>query len=526
MKFSEKLQKLRKEKNYSQEQLADMLDVSRQSVSKWESGQTYPEMDKLISLCKIFGCTMDDLVNDEVNDETIKEKRVMKNSTWFDELLLFIQNVYELFSHSSFKTILKYIGEMVVVVMVECLIYLPYLLLTKQFTNLFSYIFQNNWTYYGIMSSFFNLIYLLLCMIVVIYIFDLHHFKKNITVEKVNKEIISDSKPNENSEEMIQEYKTAGAVVPHDRFNKLLHFLGKCFIFGIKLLTAGIAFFGMLFLIILMVVFVVDLYLLVKGVFLFGILLGTLALSVGLIVILIWIYTFILNKTADWKKLGIVFLSSLCCFGLGCGIGTLEFSSFNIHQTISPQVKLIKHETVLEYEEKMYVEYWNVTYEIDDSLKNIIIQVEESEDNSPLTPIVQNDHVVTFNWNREYSSNNQIKMKYFIEDLKSHNIYSYYDYEHYSKIIVRCSNETYKKLMDNEKASYDNQNMNEISDLTQQLKDLEVQYNTDIHELEVKNQKLQEQNDGLTSENEQLTEQIQEIQNKLESLNEILNSAN
>lgn len=189
-------------------------------------------------------------------------------------------------------------------------------------------------------------------------------------------------------------------------------------------------------------------------------------------------------------------------------------------------MKLIKHETVLEYEEKMYVEYWNVTYEIDDSLKNIIIQVEESEDNSPLTPIVQNDHVVTFNWNREYSSNNQIKMKYFIEDLKSHNIYSYYDYEHYSKIIVRCSNETYKKLMDNEKASYDNQNMNEISDLTQQLKDLEVQYNTDIHELEVKNQKLQEQNDGLTSENEQLTEQIQEIQNKLESLNEILNSAN
>lgn len=46
--FSEKLQRLRKEKGLSQEQLAELLDVSRQSVSKWESGQTYPEINKLI----------------------------------------------------------------------------------------------------------------------------------------------------------------------------------------------------------------------------------------------------------------------------------------------------------------------------------------------------------------------------------------------------------------------------------------------------------------------------------------------
>ena len=54
MYFNEKLQKLRKEHKLSQEQLADMLDVTRQSVSKWESGTTYPEMDKLITMCKIF----------------------------------------------------------------------------------------------------------------------------------------------------------------------------------------------------------------------------------------------------------------------------------------------------------------------------------------------------------------------------------------------------------------------------------------------------------------------------------------
>ncbi|MGH4122913.1 MAG: helix-turn-helix domain-containing protein [Clostridium sp.] len=45
MSFSEKLQGLRKEKTLSQEQLAELLNVSRQSVSKWEYGQTYPEIN-------------------------------------------------------------------------------------------------------------------------------------------------------------------------------------------------------------------------------------------------------------------------------------------------------------------------------------------------------------------------------------------------------------------------------------------------------------------------------------------------
>ena len=46
MKFNEKLSCLRKEKHYSQEELAEKLSVSRQAVSKWESGTSYPEMDK------------------------------------------------------------------------------------------------------------------------------------------------------------------------------------------------------------------------------------------------------------------------------------------------------------------------------------------------------------------------------------------------------------------------------------------------------------------------------------------------
>ena len=70
MTLGEKLSKLRKEHNYTQEQLADILGVSRQSISKWESDIAYPETDKLIKLGKILECSMDYLLKEEVSDKT------------------------------------------------------------------------------------------------------------------------------------------------------------------------------------------------------------------------------------------------------------------------------------------------------------------------------------------------------------------------------------------------------------------------------------------------------------------------
>ena len=66
MKFSDKLIQLRRERGYSQEQLADLLKVSRQSVSKWEAGHSMPELNKLIVLADIFKITVDYLVKEEL----------------------------------------------------------------------------------------------------------------------------------------------------------------------------------------------------------------------------------------------------------------------------------------------------------------------------------------------------------------------------------------------------------------------------------------------------------------------------
>jgi transcriptional regulator with XRE-family HTH domain len=68
MSFGEKLQQYRKNGSLSQEQLAEKLNVSRQAVSKWESGQGYPEMEKVLQLCDLLKVDLDYLLRDKSAD--------------------------------------------------------------------------------------------------------------------------------------------------------------------------------------------------------------------------------------------------------------------------------------------------------------------------------------------------------------------------------------------------------------------------------------------------------------------------
>ncbi len=69
MEFAEKLITLRKSRELTQEQLAERLNVSRQSVSKWETGQVIPEAEKLLELSRTFDVTIDYLLKPSEIDE-------------------------------------------------------------------------------------------------------------------------------------------------------------------------------------------------------------------------------------------------------------------------------------------------------------------------------------------------------------------------------------------------------------------------------------------------------------------------
>ena len=65
MTLGNRIQQLRKEHNMSQGDLADALDISRQSVSKWETDESKPDFDKIVPICELFGITTEELLRDK-----------------------------------------------------------------------------------------------------------------------------------------------------------------------------------------------------------------------------------------------------------------------------------------------------------------------------------------------------------------------------------------------------------------------------------------------------------------------------
>lgn len=83
MKFGENLRNLRKKKKMSQEDLAEKVGVSRQSVSKWETGESYPEMNHIMILCDLLHCQINDLVHEDFVDIAALDEDVRKSIVKF-----------------------------------------------------------------------------------------------------------------------------------------------------------------------------------------------------------------------------------------------------------------------------------------------------------------------------------------------------------------------------------------------------------------------------------------------------------
>ena len=85
MRFGDNLKNLRKSKNISQEELGEKVGVSRQSVSKWENSEAYPEMTNILILCKIFNCKINDLLSEKIEDFDSFDEEVKMNVVKFEK---------------------------------------------------------------------------------------------------------------------------------------------------------------------------------------------------------------------------------------------------------------------------------------------------------------------------------------------------------------------------------------------------------------------------------------------------------
>ena len=93
--LADKIIRLRKKNGWSQEELADKMNVSRQAVSKWESAQTIPDLEKILQLGTLFGVTTDYLLKDEIEEEefsnddssdtTVKKISIEEANTYLEQ---------------------------------------------------------------------------------------------------------------------------------------------------------------------------------------------------------------------------------------------------------------------------------------------------------------------------------------------------------------------------------------------------------------------------------------------------------
>lgn len=108
MAFSNKLYSLRKQKGLSQDELGSKLNVSRQTISKWELGETTPELEKLIALGDFFEISLDELVMDIKAKESTKTEPLVMNR---------IETIINSIDRENVKMYTKKISKIVLIIM-------------------------------------------------------------------------------------------------------------------------------------------------------------------------------------------------------------------------------------------------------------------------------------------------------------------------------------------------------------------------------------------------------------------------
>lgn len=534
MKFSEKLQKLRKDNNLSQEQLADKLDVSRQSVSKWESGQTYPEMDKLLTMCKIFNITLDDLTNDEIKYNDVRTKNTNALSNLIDDLVYIIDKSFSMFRNMPSKIRGKVIGELIVLFIILLLFRIPFAYIESLGYTLGYNLPRGGTTFTSLWSFIINTIYLVLFIFTYLYIYKTHYLDKYKETkisqddEPINKTLNTTiAKTQENIEVKVSQEKDK----PKEKYRKSSNFgetlftaLGKVSSLCIK---GFLAFLLIPFIITLISLFLcgtIMFGLIFKGIIYFGIILLIIAGAIINVILVKAIISFIFNLKVNARILLILFLTSLGLVGIGSGITVIEFASTEfIDEAPNSKYELTTKTFEYQIDDKLVFRtyYQEPKIKIDENLQDTVkIEVTYYEDLMKIQPFENNDY--NFNsieiWTNTMWDKKIIEL--ILDNLKEKKIYNYeqfYDYE----ITIYTSTNNLERLKNNyanyEKAINETTEYyynSEVAKLETEIDNL----NSKIYSLENKIEELNNNNEILKDENNELKEKLQEYKNNIQNL--------
>lgn len=329
-KLSENLKKIRKDNNLSQEDLAEELKVSRQAISKWESGSSYPEMEKILQICNRFNLNINDLLNNDIKE--VKGEIETKNNInkYIDDFLSFISDSIDLFTSLKFKDKIRFIIEQLVIVGILVILFMIFgFILSNLFSNIIQ-ILPNNIYYFtiGFIKDAIYIISVVIGLIVMLHLFKtryLDYYKKSIIEEK-EKEILV--KKDSKEKIIIRDSK--------DNEYRFVNGLLKFIVLSIKIFAFFILLFVSLLLALLVILLVASFLISKTGLLFIGLIIALSSSIIITTIITLILINFIFNRKNNKKLLIILFVISLISMGIGLGlsfIGTLDFEVVNSYKS-------------------------------------------------------------------------------------------------------------------------------------------------------------------------------------------------
>ncbi|MDD6756704.1 MAG: helix-turn-helix transcriptional regulator [bacterium] len=456
MKFGENLQKLRKERGISQEQLAEQLGVTRQSVSKWESGASYPEMDKIVAICNIFHCDMDVLINKDITEERDKKDASKVVKVGFKNIADYIKKTIYLFEHQSFKDIIKMIAQVMIIICVILCFSIPFMLFKEMVVSLFytgdnwfSIFFSRFWNF------IFNASYGILAIATFLYIFKVKFLDgEEIVIEDVNESL--DTIDDDNSQDTVKDNKKKKVIkVKRTEGFSLLDLLSKAITLCLKVFLLFLLIPAIIGVIMLIIAFVLLVILIFRGVFLVGPLFIALGITVFCLIVIELILDFIFNLRFSRRRVIITVISSVVVSAVGLGLSIWYFLNLNVVNDVPNNFKQETQEEVYMMNDELLIQYgWNyIKFVEDESMTNQIrVRIDYYPDYTA-AELEKEDNEIFIN----YDTINSIRINEvtdsIINNLKKNKLYTYDKLGTVSMTITSSKNNI-EKLKENYNKQY------------------------------------------------------------------------
>lgn len=337
MKLSDNLKSIRKENNLSQEQLAEKLGVSRQAVSKWESGQSYPEMDKVLLICKLFNYNIDELMNENVKEVNETKQSKININKYIDDFFSFITKTVDMLGSMKFSQKIKCLVEQIgIIIFLVCIFAIiggiGSSILSGLIGGLPSKIY---WVIRNIIESIYIILALIVGVTVLLHIFkirylDYYEIIKEADLKENNEENTIQEKT-DNNEKIFIEKKKEKIIIrdPEHSQSKFLTGIIRVVLWCIKFIAAWFA-LGFVFTFVCLVATLILSFLFVKtGLLFFGSLLGIISAIIINFIILDLLYNFIVSKKSKKNVMAILFIISIAFAGIGIGMFLIGITKFN-----------------------------------------------------------------------------------------------------------------------------------------------------------------------------------------------------